>query len=170
MYNLIVAFDNNRGIGRENKLPWHFPEDLKYFSKLTRGNGNNAIIMGKNTWESIPNKPLKERDNLILSTTLDIEENTPKNSYVKSFNSIDKLEDFCNNQKYDEVWIIGGSKIYNLFIDQNKIKYIYATLIDKKYECDCFFPALRDWTITNEDDNIYKETKISYLKYEKSNF
>lgn len=165
MYNLIVAFDNERGIGRENSLPWYFPEDLKYFSNLTKGNGNNAIIMGKNTWNSLPKKPLEKRDNLILSTTLNIEENIPKNNYVKTFKSIDTLEEFCKNQKYDELWVIGGSEIYNLFIYQNKVKYIYATLIHKKYDCDCFFPTLDKWKIINQEDKISKETKISYLKY-----
>ena len=170
MYNLIVAFDSKRGIGRENQLPWYFPEDLKYFSKLTRGNKNNAIIMGKNTWQSLPNKPLKGRDNLILSTQLNIEENTPKNNYTKSFNSIDKLEEFCKSQRYDEIWIIGGAKIYNLFLNTNKISNIYATLIHEEYDCDCFFPTLKDWKIISQEDKVSKETKISYLKYKKIDF
>ena len=165
MYNIIVAFDNKRGIGRENNLPWHFPNDLKYFSKLTKGNNNNAIVMGKNTWKSLPKKPLVKRDNLILSTTLNIEDNTPNNNYVKSFSSINDIENFCKNQKYDEVWIIGGAEIYNLFINENKVKYIYATLIHQKYDCDCFFPELDNWTIINQEDIISEETKISYLKY-----
>ena len=69
MYNIIVACDLEDGIGKDNKLPWNFPEDLKRFSQLTRGKGNNAVVMGKNTWESLPKKPLPKRDNLILSTS-----------------------------------------------------------------------------------------------------
>ena len=65
-----MAFDINRGIGKNNNLPWKISDDLKRFSKLTKGNNNNAIIMGRNTWDSLPNKPLSQRDNLILSTTL----------------------------------------------------------------------------------------------------
>ena len=61
--------DNNRGIGLNNQLPWSFKEDLTYFKNLTKGAGNNAIIMGKNTYHSI-NKELPYRDNIILSSTL----------------------------------------------------------------------------------------------------
>ena len=53
MFNIIVAFDIKRGIGIDNTLPWHIPDDLKQFQKLTRGNGKNAVIMGKNTWNSL---------------------------------------------------------------------------------------------------------------------
>jgi dihydrofolate reductase len=73
MFNIIVAFDINRGIGINNRLPWHIPDDLKQFQKLTRGNGKNAVIMGKNTWNSLPVKMLAGRDNLILSLELVIE-------------------------------------------------------------------------------------------------
>ena len=70
--NLIVAICNNNGIGYKNTLPWKIPTDLKKFKKLTQGKGNNAIIMGKNTYESIK-KSLPNRDNLILSTQLEID-------------------------------------------------------------------------------------------------
>ena len=91
--------------------------------------GSKSLCMGKNTWESISNKPLKERDNLILSKTLNIEENTPKNNYIKSFNTIDKLENVCKNQKYNEICIIGGSQIYTVFIDLLTIFCILILLI-----------------------------------------
>ena len=143
-YDIIVAFDNNRGIGKNNKMPWHFSEDLKYFSKLTKGDNNNAIIMGKNTWNSL-SKPLQGRDNLILSTTLDITHNSPKNNYIKTFRTLDELEVFCINQNYTNVWIIGGGQIYYDFLNSNKIDKIdkvYATLINNNYDCDVFFPKL----------------------------
>ena len=166
MYNIIVAFDNKRGIGRENRLPWHFPNDLKYFSKLTRGNNNNAIIMGKNTWESLPKKPLPKRDNLILSTKLNINQNKPKNNYVKSFSSISDIEEFCDTQKYDEIWIIGGAQIYNTFIESKKVNKIYATLIHDSFDCDCFFPEINGYNIISRENTIENETNISYLIYE----
>ena len=168
MYNLIVAYDCDFGIGKDNKLPWYFPEDLKYFSELTKGNGNNAIIMGKNTWNSLPKKPLPKRDNLILSTTLDISENTAKNNLVKTFKNIDNIEKHCLNTNYDDIWIIGGSEIYNLFIKSDKIKYIYATIINKKYDCDTFFPNLENWYITDSINKLLNNINISYVKYKKN--
>ena len=68
-FNIIVAMDKNRGIGLNNQLPWSFKEDMTYFKNLTKGAGNNAIIMGKNTYHSI-NKALPLRDNIVLSTSL----------------------------------------------------------------------------------------------------
>ena len=142
MFNIIVAFDINRGIGINNQLPWHIPDDLKQFQKLTRGNGKNAVIMGKNTWNSLPVKMLAGRDNLILSSELVIEENTPFNNYIKTFNTLQKLTDFCKKNSYEDVWIIGGSQIYNLFLDNKRVDKIYATIINQQYECDTFFPEI----------------------------
>ena len=153
IYNMIVAFDINNGIGKDNKIPWYISDDLKRFSKLTRAEGNNAIIMGRNTWESLPKKPLIKRDNLILSTTLNIEENSPKNTLVKSFNNIQDIYLFCEKQDYDTVWIIGGSKIYEHFIDDKCLNNIYVTFVLKEYNCDRYFPALSEWKLT---DNEYK--------------
>ena len=56
--NLIVAVCNGMGMGLNNSIPWYYPSDLKYFSKLTKGSGNNSIIMGRKTWESLPKRPL----------------------------------------------------------------------------------------------------------------
>ena len=165
-YNIIVACDINNGIGKDNKLPWNIPEDLKRFSKLTRGEGNNAIIMGKNTWESLPKKPLPKRDNLILSSTLDLEIGEPKNTYVKSFTDIMSLDKFCEKQKYDTVWIIGGTQIYNTFIESKKVNKIYATLIHNNFDCDCFFPEINGYNIISRENTIENEINISYLVYQ----
>ena len=167
-YNMIVATDLYRGIGKDNKLPWYFPEDLKYFSKLTRGEGNNAIVMGRNTWESLPKKPLPKRDNLILSTTLNIEENSPKNNYVKTFPDILSLEKFCKSQNYDTVWIIGGEKIYQQFICE-RINFVYYTLIHKDYKCDTWFPSLLGWELIKNEEILRDKIKICYQVYKNPN-
>lgn len=176
MYNIIVAFDNTRGIGKNNTIPWHFSEDLKYFSKTTKGtDNNNAIVMGKNTWTSLTN-PLLGRDNLILSTTLDITNNSPKNNYIKTFKTLEELDLFCINQNYTNVWIIGGGQIYNDILNnkqnkenkENKVDKIYATIINNNYECDVFFPKLNNqWKIIKQDDKVENNTNISYVVYEK---
>jgi dihydrofolate reductase len=163
IYNMIVAFDKERGIGNKNTLPWHFSEDLKRFSKLTKGSGNNAIVMGKNTWNSLPKKPLPNRDNLILSTTLQL---IPNNS-IKIFSNTTLLQDFCNKQKYDTVWIIGGSQVYKELITELDINLIYVTLIHDIYNCDTFFPILNNWEILTNEHTIIGTTKLSYQIYKK---
>jgi dihydrofolate reductase len=167
-YNIIVACDINNGIGKNNKLPWNIPEDLKRFSKLTRGEGNNAIIMGKNTWESLPKKPLPKRDNLILSSTLDLEIGEPKNTYVKSFTDIMSLDKFCENQKYDTVWIIGGTNVYEQFIEHIRLNKIYLTRIHNSYDCDTRFPDISFLSLENIETIFIDSLKIEYMLYGKN--
>ena len=110
--NGIVAMCNDNGIGINNSLPWRLPQDLKYFQGLTTGRGKNAIVMGKNTWQSTGF--LKNRDHFILSTTLKLDCNRGKNR-VKTFTCIDELLTYISSplsHDYDNIWIIGGSQIY----------------------------------------------------------
>lgn len=136
-YNIIVACDNNNGIGKNNKLPWYKKEDLFYFSTITKGNNNNCIIMGRKTWDSIPKKPLKDRDNIILSKKLKGD---------KVFSDIDSMNSYLNNKKYDEKWVIGGESIYKEFLNNKDIyiKYIHISVINDFYDCDTFFPKITE--------------------------
>jgi dihydrofolate reductase len=156
-YKLVVAMSLNRGIGLNNKLPWNIKEDLKYFSKLTKGNGNNAIVMGKNTWNSIGSKPLPLRDNLILTSS---KNNISGKNYC-FFNNINNLLEYCKNKAYETVWIIGGSSIYQQFLNLNLIEECSITVIHKDYHCDTFFPILDDtmWFL-NKTSNL--ETSLNY--------
>ena len=144
--NIIVALCKNNGIGINNTLPWKIKSDLKKFRNLTIGNGNNAVVMGKNTWLSINSKGLVKRDNLILSSTLEINEDISNNNISKSFNTINELEDFAKNKKYDNIWIIGGESIYKYFLNEyhnrNNICKLFVTYIDTELECDTFFPKI----------------------------
>ena len=149
-YKIIAGMCQNRGIGKNGALPWKIKEDMHFFSKLTKGNGNNAVIMGKNTWESFNGKHLKDRDNLIISTTLEIDE-VRENDNIMTFKTIDDVTEFCENNKYDEIWVIGGETIYKQFIDKNLSTECVITFINNKYNCDTFFPILdnNSWRITN---------------------
>lgn len=164
-YKIIVAMDINRGIGINNKLPWNIPSDMKKFKELTKGNGKNAIIMGKNTWLSLPNKPLMGRDNIILSTTLCSSKTLDlSNNNIFIFDNIDNLNLFCR-EKYEEIWVIGGSQIYKEFLKNNLINEIYITQINNNYKCDTFFPEL-DLNKWNLIKNI-KYKSDDYILYNK---
>lgn len=140
-FNIIVAYCNNNGIGNENNLPWNIKSDLQKFKTLTTGNGNNCIIMGKNTWNSLK-KPLQNRDNLILTTSLNLDY-INNNNIIKTFSDLNILKDFLMLKDYSEIWIIGGEKIYELFLNSNIIiNNIYVTYIDSNYVCDTFFPKI----------------------------
>ncbi len=126
--HLIWAQDKNGGIGYKGQLPWHIPEDLQNFKKLTL---NSTILMGRKTWESLPIKPLPKRRNIVLTRK--------KNLEVESYQSIDECLTKLTNDNTDELFIIGGSTIYNSFID--KAEQLHMTLIDEKTKhIDTIFP------------------------------
>ena len=162
--NIIVAYCKNNGIGLNNSLPWKISSDLKKFKNLTIGNGNNAIIMGKNTWLSLNSSPLTKRDNLILSNTLDIDK-TCNTNIVKSFKNIEELKDFIYLKSYSDVWIIGGEQIYKLFIDNNilKVNKIYVTFIDEIFNCDTYFPIIDLQKFHFKSISIHEKTDLNNI-------
>lgn len=153
--NIIVAACKNRGIGYKNLLPWHIPSELKYFKCLTLGKGNNAVIMGKNTWKSLK-KPLPKRDNYVLSSTID------ENEKPYILRNIDHLDILLDNNNYDNIWLIGGEQIYNSFIYTPYVKSIYYTYIDENFTCDTYFPEIPNNFKEVFRSNFYKENGLNY--------
>lgn len=145
---LIVATDEKSGIGKNNKMPWKNSSDLKYFSKLTKGAGNNAVVMGKNTYLSI-GKPLPGRENIVLSTSLN-----PDNE-ILVFSNIGLLLEYLEKSYIKNVWVIGGGQVYKEFMNVNLVTEIYKTCIKGIYDCDTFFEF--DETLF-EEDLSYRKT------------
>ncbi len=148
---MIVATSKNGGIGLNGKMPWYIPSDMSFFKEKTIGNGNNAVIMGKNTWESLSTctatksvrRHLLQRDNLVLSKTCYLNEERGDDT-IKSFLTPNDVRKFCIEKDYDETWIIGGTQIYELFMDSPELKEIYKTHINHEFKCDTFFPKIPD--------------------------
>ena len=149
-YKLITATSSNGGIGNNGTLPWRIKEDLAYFSKMTKGNGNNAVVMGRKTWESLKGRTLVGRDNLILSSTM-IKDEHIKDNLVKAFKTTDLIDNHIAQQKYEEVWIIGGGEVYKKYLETDKVDTCYITLIKKEYDCDTYFPELNDHWVNTEN-------------------
>jgi dihydrofolate reductase len=167
--NAIVAMSANKGIGLDNKLPWKCKDDITRFKHLTIGNGNNAIIMGKNTWNSVGVLP--RRHNFILTTTQNF--SYVKNFYlVKTFHSISELLAFSKNC-YDNLWVIGGSQIYKSFLEQHLIDSFYITLISKNIHCDTFMCPLPNYFLKQEltmsNELFDGQHPIYYINYKKIN-
>lgn len=129
MISCIVAVDNNQGIGFQGSMPWpHLKGDMKWFKQKTT---NQIIIMGRKTWQSIGSKNLPNRINIVISSNFIQEAD-------RCFSSPDKALDFCNLfYPNKEIFIIGGSTIYDHFL--KSIQRFYITEIDQTYECDTFF-------------------------------
>jgi dihydrofolate reductase len=139
MISIIVAVSDDWGIGKDNELLWHLPEDLKRFKRLTSG---NAIIMGKKTWESLPRRPLPDRKNIVLTDVPDEQIEGSVTVY-----SIEEALSKCDNGK--EIFIIGGGSIYRQFMPL--ADRLYITHVHKKAGADIYFPAidLNIWEAVN---------------------
>ena len=154
--NIIVACSRNLGIGLKNNLPWRLKADMLYFKDKTIGSGQNAVIMGKNTWESLPKKPLQRRENLILSSSL----KNVEGAHV--FNNTNTLLEYVNKIKYDNIWVIGGEAVYDEFLNNNLVERIYLTKIHHNYECDTFLPKIPQNFYKTWESDIRKENNIEY--------
>lgn len=134
MISLIFAMDINNLIGKDNDLPWHYSEDLKYFKAVTSG---KKVVMGENTFFSIVNrigKPLPNRENYVATLTNDF--NYP------NVNVINDLISFLKTIKdvSEEYFIIGGKRIYELSLPY--ADRLYITHINKEYEGNVYFPKI----------------------------
>jgi len=128
MITLIAARARNGAIGKDNTIPWHAPEDLKFFQRETYG---GAIIMGRNTWESLPFKPLKNRLNIVI---------TSKGCGAEhEFTTLDAAIAFAENAGYRRIYGIGGNLIYKTLLPM--ADRLLLTEVDLIVEgADTFFP------------------------------
>lgn len=161
LFNIIVAREKNNGIGFNNSIPWYHKDDLKFFSKTTKGDGNNAIIMGKNTYLSI-GKPLKLRRNIIITKSKELD-----NDNIITFNNIDTAIEFCKRENFSEVWICGGEKIYKEFLNnyKNILNYIFINEIQDNYNCDTFFYLNDEYKLKSSELKKYENGDIIHNIY-----
>lgn len=156
--SLIVAIDENQGIGRDNNLLFHISADLKRFKQLTTG---NTIIMGRKTFDSLPNGPLPNRKHIVLSRTPNLEIDG-----CTVINSVDELRQYCEVGR--ENFVIGGGEIYKLLLPETSKMYI--TKVHAGAEADSFFPKIENeiWIKESESEiMVDKKTGLSfqYINY-----
>jgi dihydrofolate reductase len=164
-YKLITALCRGGGIGYNGQLPWsRLAQDMRFFYEMTCAPNDStkvAVLMGRKTWDSIPPKakPLKNRDNIIISssslsttTTTTNTNNTINTQNIIHINNIDQLKKFEHN--YHIIWIIGGASIYEQCI-RNKniiIEEMYITFVNACYDFDIKFPEIWLRDRVNEDE------------------
>ena len=151
--NLIVACDKDYGIGCDNKLPdWRIEEselskiDMKNFTKLTVGDGNNIVIMGRKTFESLPNGALKNRLNIVISRQFEFNQCTCFDNLLDAF---DYSKDYISKSG-GKIWVIGGSHIYEESIRLNLVEKVYVTKFKQRYSCDTYLGPLTIEFINNQ--------------------
>lgn len=140
--SLIAALSRNRVIGRNNDLPWHLPDDMKYFMQTTKG---HHVIMGRKNYDSIPEKfrPLPNRVNIVVTRQPTL---TLPNCTV--VHSLEEAVAIAREAGEQELFVIGGAAIYQLGIPL--ANRLYLTEIDATLSGDTYFPAF--------DKNNWKET------------
>lgn len=174
-FDIIIAVDSQNGMGKNNDLPWHLPNELKHFqkitTKLTNQNNKNAVIMGRNTWESIPKnrRPLKNRLNIVLTK----QSHYRVDSDVMLANSVDNAllridlfnkEADKNNHlsKIENIFVIGGAQVLVDAIHHKNCKKIYLTKINKNFHCDVFFPEIPKDFVEIERSEVFIEGSVEY--------
>ncbi len=157
MINLIAAIGRSRELGKDNKLLWNIPEDMKRFKNLTTG---HPVIMGRATFQSI-GRPLPGRTNIIITRD--------KNFQAKRCEVVHSIEEgieLAKSKDKNEIFIIGGGQIY-----AQAIKYtdkLYLTIVEGKFDADTYFPDYTEFkTVINKEekkDNKYKYTFLELVK------
>lgn len=143
--SIIVARADNRVIGKDNDLIWHMPHDLKYFKETTSG---HYVLMGRKSFESV-GKPLPNRLNIIITRNPDY---AAEGALV-----VHSLKDalvLADQQKQQEVFILGGGEIYRQALEQQLVDRIYLTEIKDSFEGDTYFPELDEsqWQETHREE------------------
>jgi dihydrofolate reductase len=157
---LLAVLDQANGIGKDNKLLCYLPADLRRFKQLTTG---HSIIMGRKTFESLPNGPLPNRKNIIITRD--------KNFMAEGctlIHSVPEAYEICKNEEI--VFVIGGGQIYQMFFQYADILHI--TRIHHIFDADTFFPEIKneEWFEESKTDfqpdekNKYQYSFIDYFK------
>lgn len=154
MISIVVAYDENRGIGYKGGFPWagqvDMSEDMRWFKELTQ---DSFVIMGRKTWDSLPLKPLPNRWNIILSRTMCPTQLIGEDN-VRVYRSLDSAINICQNHLHpvnsQEIFIIGGEQIYRQALELGVVDRIYFTQVWGIFKSDTFFPSIPtskyDWT------------------------
>ena len=157
--SIIAAVAKNRAIGFENKLIYWLPNDLKRFKALTTG---HTIVMGRNTFESLPKGALPNRRNVVLSTTV---KELPG---CEVFPTLDAALQSC--QPDEDIYIIGGARVYEQAI--SKADRLCLTEVDDiPAQADTFFPDYSDWQVVNKEGHRKDERhafEYAFTDYERA--
>jgi len=166
-FAIIVAIDEAGGIGKDGDLPWQLYADMAHFKNITQGSGNNAVIMGRKTWDSIPDKfrPLPGRLNVVISRQTDL--GLPDDTLLA--NQLDDALAAC--QDCDEVFVIGGGAIYQQALAHPDCTTCHLTAVHGNFDCDTFFlPDESQWELKSETPQQEENgVRFSFCVYQRKN-
>lgn len=167
----IAAVCKNDGIGLKNALPWKLKKEMQHFTTMTTKTENqelqNAVVMGRKTWDSVPAKykPLSNRLNVVVSRSelIDLFEG------VLHYPSVEEaIKALQKNPQIETIWIIGGKGAYEEALNKSLCDKLYITRVKEEFECDTFFPKFNvdDYELINEPSvpsDVQEENGIQYV-------
>ncbi len=156
--NIIAAVAKNRVLGAKGAIPWTLPQDLKRFKELTQ---LSTVVMGRKTWESLPVRPLRNRDNIVVSRSAEY--------YAQGAKTVSSLHDAIKTAVTDTVWVIGGAQIYEQALPL--ADKLYLTEVNALPYGDAYFPQLETDRWALEKCEYWKDnagTWHRYLTFEKA--
>lgn len=159
---IVVAADEQNGIGRKRDLPWRLKNEMAYFRDRTTQTKDptkqNLVIMGRTTWESIPEKyrPLPGRKNVVLTREADYQ--APGAVAVTSLDQAFA----CADDTIEQVYVIGGASVYEQAVARPELDGIYLTRVHGTFDCDTFFPAFVEHFPNQERLGSDNDGEISY--------
>lgn len=156
--SLIAALSKNHVIGKDNKLPWNIPEDLKRFQALTK---NHPIIMGRKTFESI-GRVLPNRTNIVITR----DDNWNHQGVIVS-HSLEEALEVAKQHNLQEIFVIGGGQIFEQVI--KKADKLYLTVVDREISGDAFFPDFSEFKkITFEKTGQSGDLTYTFMELERN--
>lgn len=165
-FSIIVAVDEKNGIGIKNSLPWRLRSDLDYFSRVTRGDGQNAVVMGRKTWASLPasSRPLNKRLNIVLGKS-----GAELPDGVLLAKSFDEAFELAEKHGAKKTFVIGGANVYAQAIKLPECGEIFLTRVLGEFDCDAFFPAIDPTRFKKTfESEVHEERgiKFKFVRYE----
>lgn len=162
-FAIIVAVDDDFGIGKGGFLPWDLPGEIRHFKDVTTADYNgleNVVVMGRKTWESLPVKfrPLPKRLNVVVTRQRDYQ--IP--SGVLRAESLQNALQLLSDRPFGKIFVIGGAELFRAAINLPSCREIYLTRIQSSFGCDCFFPSLPQDFNEAFRSQTYQEKNIAY--------
>jgi dihydrofolate reductase len=164
-FDIVVAADQGHGIGKQGELPWHLPGDTQFLKRITSETQSpdqrNAVIMGRKTWESIPEKyrPLKGRLNAVITRQKPYE---VPDDVICEGSLENALAGIDSEPNIERVFVLGGGQIYALALQRPECRRVYLTRVEGHFDADAHFPQLSDDFELTEESERHEENGIGY--------
>jgi dihydrofolate reductase len=164
-FDILVAADDGNGIGKDGVIQWRLPGDLKFLKRTTTQVQNeqlqNAVIMGRKTWETIPSKwqPLPRRLNAVVTRQTGY---SAQDGVVVANSLEGALDEISEREDVERLFVLGGGEIYRLAVALDACRRIYLTRVEGRFEADAHFPELGDGFVLAEESERHEDNGIGY--------